>query len=73
MNRVLLIVGIVIIIAGVISLAFAALNMLGYHRALDGSNEFYARLQNCVRRRKRTRTGPPVTRSAMNSQLPALK
>lgn len=44
MNRVLLIVGIVIIIAGVISLAFAALNMLGYHRALDGSNEFYARL-----------------------------
>jgi len=44
MNKVLLIIGIVIIIAGVLSLAFAALNMLGYHRALDGSNEFYARL-----------------------------
>ncbi len=44
MNRVLLIIGIVVVIAGVLSLAFAALNMLGYYRALDGSQELYARL-----------------------------
>ena len=44
MRKLLLIIGIVLIAAGVLALLFAALNLFGYHRVLDGSAELYARL-----------------------------
>lgn len=45
MRRLLLIAGIVILIAAVLSLSFAALQYLGYRHALDGSPGFYDRLR----------------------------
>ena len=39
-----MITGIVLIIAGVFSLLFSALNMLGYKNMLDGSAEHYRQL-----------------------------
>ena len=44
MKKLLLVLGILFIIAGVLSLAFAALNMFGYYSVLDGSNSLYRRL-----------------------------
>ena len=44
MKKLLLIVGIVIIAAGAVLLLFAALNLFGYCRVLDGSAELYARM-----------------------------
>ena len=44
MKKLMLIVGIVTIAAGVILIAFAALNLMGYYRVLDGSAELYAKL-----------------------------
>ena len=40
----LLIIGIVVIVASVLSLLFAALNLFGYYHTQDGSAELYARL-----------------------------
>ena len=44
MKKLLLIVGIIIIAAGAVLLLFAALNLFGYYRVLDGSAELYAKL-----------------------------
>ncbi|MBO4898201.1 MAG: hypothetical protein J5590_07890 [Clostridia bacterium] len=44
MKKLLLILGIVIIVLCVLSLLYAALNMFGYHRVLDGSPQLYQRL-----------------------------
>ncbi|MBR2742718.1 MAG: hypothetical protein IKD89_03920 [Clostridia bacterium] len=44
MKKALLVVGIIIIIAGVLSLLFAGLNLFGFYNVLDGSSELYARL-----------------------------
>ncbi len=44
MKKLLLIIGIVLIAAGVLALLFAGLNWFGYYRVLDGSAELYARL-----------------------------
>lgn len=44
MKKLLLMIGVAIIIAGVILLAYAALNLFGYYRVMDGSAELYARL-----------------------------
>ena len=41
----LLIIGIVVIVASVLSLLFAVLNLFGYYHTLDGSHELYARMQ----------------------------
>ena len=43
MKRLLLIVGIVCVIAGILSLAFAALNLSMYRNVRDGSAEMYGR------------------------------
>ena len=45
MKTFLLITGIVVMIACVLSLLFAALNLFGYYRVLDGSPELYRDLQ----------------------------
>ena len=44
MKRMLLIAGITLTIASVLSLLFAALNLFGYYHVLDGSAELYSRL-----------------------------
>ncbi|MBP3633905.1 MAG: hypothetical protein J6J43_04960 [Oscillospiraceae bacterium] len=44
MKKLFLIVGIVSIIACVLSLLFAALSLFGYYHVLDGSPEMFARL-----------------------------
>ena len=44
MKKLLLIAGVAMIIACVLSLLFAGLNLYGYYHALDGSPDFYARL-----------------------------
>ena len=44
MKKALLIIGIIIIVAGVLSLLFAGLNLFGYYSVLDGSSELYARM-----------------------------
>ena len=44
MKKRLLIIGIVIIIAGVLSLLFAGLNLFGYYHVLDGTAELYGAL-----------------------------
>ena len=44
MKRMLLIVGITLTIASVLSLLYAALNLFGYYHVLDGSAELYSRL-----------------------------
>lgn len=44
MKKVLLIVGIVLIVAGVLALLFAALNVYMYHNVMDGSAALFARL-----------------------------
>ena len=45
MKKALLIIGIILIIAGVLALLFAALNRFGYYNLLDGSSEQYAALR----------------------------
>ena len=45
MKKLLLIIGIIVIIAGVLALLFAALNLFGYFHTLDGSAELYAGLR----------------------------
>ena len=45
MKTFLLIVGIIVIIACVLSVLFAALNLYGYYHTHDGSSELYARMQ----------------------------
>ena len=42
----LLVAGIVLIVACVLSVLFAALNLFGYYNVKDGSNELYARLRS---------------------------
>ncbi len=42
----LLVAGIVLIVACVLSVLFAALNLFGYYHTMDGSNELYARLRS---------------------------
>ena len=44
MKKILLVVGILLIVAGVLSLAFAAINWFGYYHVLDGSHDLYERL-----------------------------
>ena len=44
MKKILLVIGIVAIVACILALAYAALNIFGYYRVLDGSAELYARL-----------------------------
>ena len=44
MKKLLLILGVVCIIAGVLSLLLAVLNWYGYYHVLDGSAELYSRL-----------------------------
>ena len=44
MKTFLLITGIVVMIACVLSLLFAALNLFGYYHTQDGSAELYARM-----------------------------
>ena len=44
MKKILLIIGIVAIVACILALAYAALNMFGYYSVLDGSSELYVRL-----------------------------
>ncbi len=44
MKKLFLIAGIVLLVAGILSLAFAALQLFGYHRVLDGSPALYHRL-----------------------------
>ena len=44
MRILFLIVGIVLIAACVLSLLYAALNLFGYYKVLDGSHELYRRL-----------------------------
>ena len=44
MKKLLLIIGIVIIIAGVIALLFSALQQYGYYHLLDGDADMYIRL-----------------------------
>lgn len=44
MKKMLLIAGIILIIAGVLSLLYAALNLFGYYHVLDGSTELYSRM-----------------------------
>ena len=44
MKKRLLIVGIILIVASVVSLLFAALQLFGYYHVLDGSAALYARL-----------------------------
>ena len=44
MKKLLLIAGIIVLIACALSLAFAVLNLFGYHHVLDGSPELYDRL-----------------------------
>lgn len=44
MKKVLLIAGLVLLAVGVSALAFAALNLFGYHHVLDGSSALYASL-----------------------------
>ena len=44
MKKILLVVGILLIVAGVLSLAFAAINWFGYYHTLDGSHDLYERL-----------------------------
>lgn len=44
MKKWLLIVGIILIVASVVSLLFAALQLFGYYHVLDGSAALYARL-----------------------------
>ncbi|MBO4327323.1 MAG: hypothetical protein J5950_08625 [Clostridia bacterium] len=45
MKKLLLIFGIIIIVAGVVSMLFAALNRFAYYHTLDGSADLYQRLQ----------------------------
>ena len=44
MKKLLLIAGVVIIIAGVITLLFSALQRFGYYHLLDGEADMYIRL-----------------------------
>ena len=44
MKKLLLIIGVVIIIAGVIALLFSALQRYGYYHLLDGDTDLYIRL-----------------------------
>jgi len=45
MKKLLLILGIVIIAAGVIALLFSALQLYGYYHLLDGDADMYIRLR----------------------------
>ena len=44
MKKWLLVIGIILIVASVVSLLFAALQLFGYYHVLDGSAALYARL-----------------------------
>ena len=44
MKKFLLVMGILLIVAGVLSLAYAAINWFGYYHVLDGSHDLYERL-----------------------------
>ena len=44
MKKFLLVMGILLIVASVLSLAFAAINWFGYYHVLDGSHDLYERL-----------------------------
>lgn len=48
MRKALLIIGIILIIACVLSLIYAALNLHGYHNIYDGSPELYDKLHRRV-------------------------
>ena len=45
MKKARLITGILLLLAAVLALAFAGLNLFGYYHVLDGSQELYAALQ----------------------------
>ncbi len=45
MRKTLLVIGIILVVVCVLSLAFSALNQYSYHHVLDGSSELYSRLQ----------------------------
>ncbi|MBO4407114.1 MAG: hypothetical protein J5849_05375 [Clostridia bacterium] len=45
MRNVLLVVGILLLVACVLSLAFSLLNLFGYYRVMDGSESLYHRLR----------------------------
>ena len=44
MKKLLLIIGSILIAAGILCLLFALLSRFGYYHTLDGSNELYQRL-----------------------------
>ena len=44
MRKWLLILGVIVIIAAAVALAFAALNLSGYYNVMDGSSALYDRL-----------------------------
>lgn len=46
LKKLMLIGGIIIIVAGVLSLLFAAFNLHAYYNVLDGSGDLYARLHS---------------------------
>ena len=46
MKKILLILGIAIVVACVLFLLYAALNLFGYHNVLDGSPELYRRMHH---------------------------
>ena len=46
MKKALLVAGIVMIIACVLSMMYAGLNLFGYYRVLDGSASLYRRLHD---------------------------
>ena len=48
MKKMLLIVGIILVIAFVLSLLYAALNLYVYYHALDGSAELYSSLHQRI-------------------------
>lgn len=48
MKKTLLVIGIVLIVLGVLSLMYAALNLFVYYNALDGSASLYSRLHQRI-------------------------
>ena len=44
MRKLMLILGVILVIAAVVALAYAALSLFGYYNVLDGSSALYDRL-----------------------------
>ena len=46
MRKLMLILGVILVIAAVVALAYAALSLFGYYHVLDGSSALYSRLHS---------------------------